>query len=84
MGVILSWGRGLNGGRGQKDGRGQTHPHVKFELALGEGCLKVQVFAGPANFGGTTLTFLGILARAGTFPRGPVTSPRERPKAKKS
>ena len=29
---------GLNGGRGQKDGRGQTHPHVKFELALGEGC----------------------------------------------
>ena len=54
FGVILSWGRGLNGGRGQKDGRGQTHPHVKFELALGEGCLIVQVFAGPANFGGTT------------------------------
>ena len=58
FGVILSWGRGLNGGRGQKDGRGQTHPHVKFELALGEGCLKVQVFAAPANFGGTTWSLL--------------------------
>ena len=67
----MSWGRGLNGGRGIKDGRGQTHPHVKFELALGEGCLKVQVFAGPANFGGTVKpTVLPEVPRGEVFSAG--------------
>ena len=35
FGVIKSWGRGQNGGRGQ------THPHVKPEHVLGEGCFIV-------------------------------------------